>query len=179
MWPIDHDDGSNNYYDANNLLVWGGAKNYLGFGKTYRGNMYVFPEANEPTAPAPALKNGNPYCYGGAGGAALPARLRDVWANETCFTAAAGGASLYSIDCDASHVDDGQAPLLANNSLFTADAGYAVKCGGETWDLAAAQAHGLDVGTVVGVTPDTPAVLAAVAAFARDVLGGARRAWGA
>jgi hypothetical protein len=28
-WPIDHDDGSNAYRDENNMLAWGGAKNYL------------------------------------------------------------------------------------------------------------------------------------------------------
>jgi hypothetical protein len=28
-WPIDHDDGSTGYRDENNMLAWGGAKNYL------------------------------------------------------------------------------------------------------------------------------------------------------
>ena len=147
------------------MLVWGGAKNYLGFAKHYGGNMYLFPEANEP-----GLGNGNPYCYGGAGGSQLPARLRDVWVNETCYTASAGGGSLYSIDCNPNSVDDGQAPLLAGNALFTADGGYTLKCGGSAWDLAQAQAHGLDVGSTVATVPDTPTVLAAAAAFVRDVL---------
>ncbi len=167
VWPIDHDDGSDFYLDANNLLIWGGAKNYLGFAKNYSGNLYVFPEANEPTL---SEGNGNPYCYGGAGGSALPARLRDVWVNETCYTATAGGGSLYSIDCNPNQVDDGQAPLLAGNALFTLDGAYELKCGSETWDLPAAQAHGLDVGSTVGVTPDTQTVLAAVAAFVQNFL---------
>lgn len=33
-WPIDHDDGSRQYTDTYNFLVYGGYKNYLGHSKT-------------------------------------------------------------------------------------------------------------------------------------------------
>jgi hypothetical protein len=47
-WPIDHDDGSNSYLDRHNFLAWGGAKNYGGFNRTYKGNFYLYPDAAAP-----------------------------------------------------------------------------------------------------------------------------------
>ena len=130
--------------------------------------MYLFPEANEPTVSGSAVGTGfSPYCYGSQGSAALPPSLRDSWVGETCLTTAPGASgTLYSIGgCNAAAPLDGHAPLLANNTLYSADAGYALACGGQTWGLAQAQAHGLDVGTVLLATPSTADVLALVNAF--------------
>ena len=168
VWPLDFDDGSNSLLMTTNLLVWGGGKDYLGFNKHYLGNLYVFPEANEPTvSTAPRLGNGAGTCYGAQGTSALPAELRDVWAGETCITGL-GGASgvLYDLGgCNAASPNDGNAPLVANNTFYSADGAYALKCGAETWDLPTAQSHGLDVGTTLLRTPSTSEVLALVNAF--------------
>ena len=174
-WPIDHDDGSNAYYDANNLLAWGGAKNYLGFAKRGHSNFYLYPDAQEPTASSPAggalprIKTGfSPYCYGSAGSATLPARLRDASTNCTCV---AGSAPvLYSLDCDASHVDNGYVPVLANNSYFLDSGDYAFPCGSARWNLTTAQANGVDLGTVVAPSPGTQQLLALMAAFVETQL---------
>jgi hypothetical protein len=45
VWPLDHDDGSNNYSDTFNFLAYGGAKNYMGHSKSSMGNVYVLPDA--------------------------------------------------------------------------------------------------------------------------------------
>ena len=49
-----------------------------GFNKRGHTNFYLYPDAQEPTVAGPArLKTGfSPYCYGSAGSATLPARLR-------------------------------------------------------------------------------------------------------
>jgi hypothetical protein len=116
---VDQDDGSNNQSVAFNLLLWGGAKNYLGFDKHFNGNLYLYPDANMPTAReagGPLRTGFSPYCYLGNGGAAFPANVRDTWVNETCFASA--GGSLYSSDCSPASPLDGNLPLIANNSLF-------------------------------------------------------------
>ena len=38
-----HDDGSCYYHDSYNVLLYGGAKNYLGHDKTAEHNLYLFP----------------------------------------------------------------------------------------------------------------------------------------
>jgi len=155
-WPIDHDDGSNAYLDTFNLLIWGGGKNYLGFGKTFIGNMYLFPDANEPTED---FGTGfSPYCYGSQGTSGLPESKRDVWVGETCIVASPA-SSIYSIGCNPGSVADGNAPVLANNTLFTSDGSYWLNCGSKKWDLPTAQANGLDIGTTIGTTPSTTQVL--------------------
>jgi hypothetical protein len=40
-FPIDHDDGSASYFDHHNFLLYGGHKNYLGHGKTFKHNVQV------------------------------------------------------------------------------------------------------------------------------------------
>lgn len=150
---------------AFNLLLWGGAKQYLGFNKHFNGNLYVYPDANMPTA-THALGAGtgfSPYCYLGAGTSAFPPSMRDSWVNETCVAAAP--SALYSSGCTPSKPDDGNLPLLANNTLLLDAGNYSLACGSETWDLAEAQAHGVDVGTVAGAAPDTQALLALMAQF--------------
>jgi hypothetical protein len=41
----DHDDGSERYTDTDNLLLYGGAKNFYGNSKTSMRNIYLFPDA--------------------------------------------------------------------------------------------------------------------------------------
>ena len=164
-WPIDHDDGSNNYVDTYNLLIWGGGKQYLGFAKTFIGNLYLFPDANEPTDTANTGTGFSPYCYGAQGTSALPAAMRDVWVGETCVVSSSA-SSIYSIGgCNSSAVADGHTPLLANNTLYTSDGTYLLDCGGQKWDLPTAQSKGLDTGSTIAVTPSTAEVLQMAQAF--------------
>ena len=146
--------------------------------KTFVGNLYLFPDANEPSDAASPQRQQqvgtgfSPYCYGSQGSSALPASKRDAWVSETCLVAGAA-SSVYAIDCSPGSVGDGHAPVLANNSLFTRDGGYSLRCGGQDWDLPTAQSHGLDVGTTIGTTPGTAEVLQMAQEFVRAHLMGA------
>jgi hypothetical protein len=169
-WPIDHDDGSNSYYDTNNLLLWGGAKNYLGFAKHGHTNFYVYPDASEPTVSGAAnFKTGfSPYCYGSAGSTTIDAPRRDSSVNCTCVAGSPG--ALYSLDCDPAHIDNGFVPVLINNTYFLDSGAYSFPCAGQHWDLATAQSHGVDTGTVQLPSPSTDALVALATAFANSQL---------
>ena len=39
-FPIDNDDGSNAYVQTRNFLLWGGAKNLMGYNKAFLGNNF-------------------------------------------------------------------------------------------------------------------------------------------
>ena len=83
--------------------------------------------------------------------------------NNTCVAAAA--SSLYSLDCDPNHVDNGYVPLLANNTYLLDSGDYSFPCSGAHWSLATANANGVDLGTRTGPSPATAALLAMAMAF--------------
>ena len=173
-WPIDHDDGSNAYFDENNLLLWGGYKNYLGFDKHAMTNLYIYPDASEPTLAGGVggqrrLKTGfSPYCYGSAGSAVLPAAMRDSSVNCTCIAAAP--SALYSLDCDPAHLNNGYVPVLQNNTYILDSGEYTFPCGGQHWNLSTAQANGVDLGTVQLPAMGTAALLQLAASFMQTQL---------
>jgi hypothetical protein len=109
----------------------------------------------------------SPYCYSSAGTSKLPAYLRDAWVNCTCIASTA--SAIYNIDCDPSTPQDGVVPVLANNTFLIDSGEYQLQCG-STWDLAQAQANGLDVGSTVSVTPSTMQILSLVNTFTQEWL---------
>ena len=129
--------------------------------------MYIYPDAQEPTLSGgrpPVLKTGfSPYCYGSAGSAVLPAHLRDSSTNCTCVAAAP--ASLYNLDCDPAHLENGYVPVLANNTYLLDSGQYVFPCSSARWDLATAQANGVDVGTTSSPSPNAEGLLAIITAF--------------
>lgn len=86
VWPIDHDDGSRDYYDSYNYLIYGGFKNYLGHTKTAVNNVYVYPDGY-------AYDKSNhlnqwfsrPYCISSSGGRMNMSAYDDFWNNNTCI----------------------------------------------------------------------------------------------
>ena len=54
-----HDDGSNNFLDTENVVAFAGMKNYLGFAKQTSGNLFVRPDfvgpSWNPTGEQPGL----------------------------------------------------------------------------------------------------------------------------
>lgn len=172
-WAIDEDDGSNAYYASNNLLLYSGAKNYLGFDKHFHTNFYIYPDASEPTltgsTSSPNLKTGfSPYCYGSAGSAVIDAPRRDSSVNCTCVASTA--SALYNLDCDPNHLDNGYVPVLTNNTYYTDSGEYSFPCNGQHWDLPTAQSHGVDVGTRLFPSPTTDALIALATAFVETQL---------
>ena len=65
---MDNDDGSRFYYVANNVVAYGGMKNFLGVDKTWSANLIVYPDRmwGDPCA----------MLWGGS---------RNIFANNTCL----------------------------------------------------------------------------------------------
>ena len=91
---LDHDDGSNNFVDTSNVVAFAGMKNYLGFAKQTRGNLFVRPDfagpSWTPTAERPGLPGVPlprayyfPYC-GRSLGQEQWHELADTFENNTC-----------------------------------------------------------------------------------------------
>ena len=76
----------------------------------------------------------------------------DTWHNNTCMCTSS--AKFYDFNgCHQANPLDGNIPLLAGNTFASDDGGYKLHCQSATWDLAQAQAAGVDVGSVVEAQP--------------------------
>ena len=53
-FPIDNDDGSNAYVQTRNFLLWGGAKNLMGYNKAFLSNTFVSAQHRRPRPPSPS-----------------------------------------------------------------------------------------------------------------------------
>ena len=82
-YPIDHDDGSAFWRDEHNVLVYGGAKNFLGHDKTASKNLYIFPDV-KPSANT---------CVGDYGAQWPNAGYNESYCNNTCLIYNASGGS--------------------------------------------------------------------------------------
>ena len=160
-WPIDHDDGSNAYNDTYNVLMYGGAKNFLGHDKTSMNNLYILPD-DKPTEGPFGQGNHKPFCANNDGAVANSSGFRETWANNRCILARP--ASTYAYDnCDSSSA----AALAATsdhtfgNTFYLSDTGaLSFKCGHATWDLAKAQQMGWDAGSVAAPLPTADEIVA-------------------
>jgi hypothetical protein len=166
VWPIDHDDGSNNMFQQKNLFAWGGLKNYLGFNKHMSSNFILYPDTSANVNSVYGLNSTSsmPDCYFTTGSAPFPSNFIDSFTNTTCVVQASGG--LYRVDgCNTANPLDGNAPVLANNTLYVDNGQYVFTCQSDTWNLTQAQARGIDIGSNVYSTPDSTALLQLVSNF--------------
>jgi hypothetical protein len=154
LYPsVDNDDGSSLYWVANNVMIYGGAKNYLGDTKIWQSNIIVFPDRWSGDA-----------CLTQWGGE------HHVFSNNTCVVQSdfplALDSSIEGNTCAVNYTDPAAAPFLASlreNTYHTASGGYENGCAAPYYTLAALQAIGQELGSV--------AVKGYVAA---DIVGAAR-----
>lgn len=143
LWPgVDNDDGSSQFWISSNLLIYGGAKNYLGDTKVWDSNLIVIPErwAGDPCITA----------WRGSG---------HVFTNNTCITPTSGSpnyfdSSLSGSTCIANYSSPESADFLPNfarNSYTTFNGQFAEGCAGEL-SLQDLNALGQEVGSVVAST---------------------------
>ena len=64
-------------------------------------------------------------------------------------------------ECNTTHPLDGTIPYpLTGNTYLSGDGGYEMRCKDETWDLAQAQARGVDVGSSAAMLPTVEELVA-------------------
>lgn len=156
LWPaVDNDDGSSQMWIAENVLIYGGAKNYLGDTKVWQSNLIVVPErwAGDPCICA----------WRGTGHA---------FTNNTCITPTSGSPAYFDSSasgdrCVANFSAPDSAPFLptfAGNLYVTKGAQFAEGCAGEL-SLAAMNAVGQELGTRVEGSYSVEGVAAMAAAL--------------
>eukprot|EP01062_Namystynia_karyoxenos_P069365 TRINITY_DN64878_c0_g1_i1.p1 TRINITY_DN64878_c0_g1~~TRINITY_DN64878_c0_g1_i1.p1 ORF type:complete len:877 (+),score=269.51 TRINITY_DN64878_c0_g1_i1:79-2631(+) len=152
---VDNDDGSAYYWIAQNVVAYGGFKNFLGNDKVWIDNLVLYPGGRESNS-------GNGPCVMAWGGA------NEVYENNTCVSRGSGpGISAYpSKVCSYANETSRKVLLhLARNTYHTPGLHYQVGCGGQL-GLKDMQALGEELGSVVAPKPPT----AALAAHARALL---------
>jgi hypothetical protein len=169
-------------YDVSAILAVSihAALRVQGFNKAQISNFYVYPDYSPITLQTSRCgasdrckydrtRVGNGYgtcAVSSAGTAAFPVPLRDTWFNNTCIQAKS--ADLFAFGaCQPAEPNNGHIPILANNTYATGDAAYLLRCGNESWDLASAQAAGIELGSQLVPMPSTQRIVT----IARQLLG--------
>jgi hypothetical protein len=111
VWPIDHDDGSQQYIDYNNFLIYGGFKAYLGHSKRVTNSLYVYPDLH-------VSPNGydSPYCGHAWSQQVNSSGYDEYWEGNTCILSK-GHVYLWE-NCDASNIYDPPVPITNNNTFM-------------------------------------------------------------
>ena len=162
--PCDHDDGSANFEDTNNVLAFAGFKNWQGFSRAWRRNLVIRPDylAAPPRVPG-VTPDGIPLpqfyyfaaCVRSLGQFAW-GPLADVYDNNTCIINAPS-AYIFGSCNPAAPGAAGDVPQTAGNKFLVKGGAVEIACGGKALTLAAAQAVGYEVGSVqedaAGLTP--------------------------
>ena len=155
-FPIDHDDGSAYYFDSENLIVYGGYKNFLGHSKVSTNNLYIYPDRRSFSPSYVGQLRVTGTCVLDAGVNRRPkdgSGWGEVWDNNTCIF---GGGSI-GLFAQPPHI------LSARGNRYLVPEGSNVTLelsGQERVSLAAAQKMGVDVGSTVGEAPNTATVIA-------------------
>jgi len=178
-FPIDNDDGSNAYVVTRNLLLWGGAKNLMGYNKAFQSNVYVYVDYSPITSPAVrkmGLPRGNHTAkYAGSSqsdGFGISSRngystctatiapfasaalgLADQFKDNVCIASTSDHFFDWYNPCNKTNPTDGSMWLMSDNIYRSADGGYANRCDNVQWNLTEAQAMGVDVGSVATTLP--------------------------
>jgi hypothetical protein len=165
VWPVDWDDGSNGWTMDGVVSVYGGAKNFQGYGKRSVSSMFVWPNY--------AATNG--FCVLSDGAEANLSGFDEIWQDNWCLTGVPDIMQYGS--CNASDPSSTPITHTSNNQIFTPGGEESARfccghCGGQPdtlWTFEQYKnATGNGQGTVVSGDIPTPAE---VQARARKVLG--------
>lgn len=140
---IDNDDGSAYFSAEGNVLVYGGAKNYLGHDKRWVGNLILFPDrwSGDPCA---QIWGGESHWY----------------VSNECVMGKSGDAlgldgTRKGFHCMIDFSDPGNAALVGNthSNIYYTHGGWGFACGNRTgpnhrWTLPELQSAGRETGSV-------------------------------
>ena len=149
VWTFDHDDGSQFTNDLDNMMVFGGCKNYLGNHKQCDANVILYPGTSGRSA-------GGHRCQTDDNGVFA----EQFHLGNTCATN--DGRILDFANCNRGNVNSTAYVTRANSYLVDAGAVLQGPCG--TASFADWQSLGQDQGSVVGVTPSVADLIAMGAA---------------
>ena len=151
VWTFDHDDCSQFVKDVGNVMVFGGCKNYVGDTKQCNDNLILYPGMQ-------GRSQGDRRCQTDDNGE----RANSYHLGNTCTSA---DGKFYSFSgCTTTNL--ATSVYVTQNNTLLSDAGtppFSQTCG-SALTFAQWQALGQDAGSVVGVTPDVPALIAAATA---------------
>jgi hypothetical protein len=166
---IDNDDGSSFFSAEANVLIYGGAKNYLGNDKRWVGNLILFPDK----------WSGNPCCqlWGGE---------NHVYHHNECILGSVNSSfpepvgldgTREGLHCKVDFKNESNLALLgklSDNLYWTQDGGWGYTCGNTTaenhyFTLAEMQAAGQSIGS--NVQPAADITVATLEAKAKKLLG--------
>merc|ERR1712008_10983 len=149
VWTIDHDDGSQRFNDTENLMVFGGCKNFLGNSKSCDHNLIIYPGINSRSTGGKRCQTDDNHVF-----------ANQYFHSNYCITE--DGAT-YSFGGCARQTLDASVYQTWNNTFYTPNSSFSGPCSGvsgfEDWlEL------GQDSGSVVRPLPSTAEILALAAA---------------
>ncbi|KAK8812318.1 hypothetical protein WA158_007552 [Blastocystis sp. Blastoise] len=165
IWPLDHDDGSCYYEDSDNILVYGGFKNYLGHSKKATRNVYIYPDAKKadwdvPTSYTYARNNlkkigwdSEPHCLNNYGSVLNKSGWNHVWTENICIMKT---PEVYHFDnCGKDNYEKMQ-PFTDHNEIYSplGREGSVISCSGNKWTFDDLAELGMDKNTNFHPAPD-------------------------
>jgi hypothetical protein len=152
-------DGSNHYLDTDNVLWYGGAKNYLGHNKESLRNLYLYVDSQPYEGQGPGKHMDTCANNDGAASGAAASGYSEVWSSNRCHLTKPS-ASVYAYDRCSPEALNATVDFTFNNSFYTSDGKIAVRCNGDRWTLDQYQALGYDKASTEQVAPPLPTLLA-------------------
>eukprot|EP01043_Picozoa_sp_COSAG02_P014017 COSAG02_NODE_570_length_20203_cov_8.049990_7_plen_200_part_00 len=142
VWSLDHDDGSSYYNDTQNLLVFGGCKNFKGDHKICGpNNVILYPGISSRSSGARSCQTND------NGGFAY-----QYFIGNKCVQ---GDGQFYTFSGSCTTVSN--VPFTAENTFYSDNATFSC---GSAHSIADMQKVGLDKGSTVSETPSISAMIA-------------------
>eukprot|EP01052_Picozoa_sp_SAG31_P031073 SAG31_NODE_3254_length_4489_cov_1.441002_4_plen_166_part_00 len=158
-------DGSNHYLDTDNVLWYGGAKNYLGHNKHSLRNLYLYVDAQPYEGQGPGKHMDTCANNDGAAAGAAASGYGEIWASNRCHLTKPS-ANVYAYDRCSPEALNATVDYTFNNTFYTGDGKIVVSCNDQHWTLEQYQALGYDKES----REESPPGLTRLLGWARDML---------
>lgn len=136
LFPLDHDDGSHNYTDTENVLVYGGYKQYLGHGLKSMNNLYLFVDKNKSL--------NRPYCATSIQAVDGVNGYDNKYSNNTCIM---NESMVYLFGFTGKM--NNTIPYVDSNTYYTKGGNYTVSSNGNKLNLNEMREKGFDINSAV------------------------------